>query len=425
MKTYFAPGDRFSYSGEGFSYLQKIVETLTGEPLDAVMRRLVFQPLGMPNSSYVWQPHFEPDHAEPHDQALRPGIKPRPAEAGAAFSLQTTAPDYARFLQAAIDGAGLSKTAAALWHEPQIRLRHRCIECLQPGPPGLDADLAWGLGWGLEPGAGTFFHWGHNNGFRAFTIGSAADRSALVVFTNSATGLSIMPDIVQAVMPGDHPVFGWLGYEHHASPRRLLLRTALSEGIAAAWEVRDGAALDEGERRATAGDLLDRRCYAQALWLQERNAADFADSAGCHVDLGRGYAIAGRLDKASVAFQRAATLDPTHEDAVLFGRLLAEAAPSPSSDGPVALRLAGFPGAGQVLIAGDFAGSGISRLPVALPMTRTGDGWSIRLDLPPGSYDYGFIVDGVFHPDPDNPTHRNPADPDSCSVLTIGSPEPP
>ncbi len=38
LKTHFNPGERFSYSGEGFVYLQKVVEHLTGQPLDAVMK---------------------------------------------------------------------------------------------------------------------------------------------------------------------------------------------------------------------------------------------------------------------------------------------------------------------------------------------------------------------------------------------------
>jgi CubicO group peptidase (beta-lactamase class C family) len=97
LRTYFAPGDRFSYSGEGFLYLQRVVERISGELLDALVRRLVFAPLGMRDSSFVWQDRFESNHALPHDGQQRAGVKIKPADGNAAWSLQTTAVDYSVF----------------------------------------------------------------------------------------------------------------------------------------------------------------------------------------------------------------------------------------------------------------------------------------------------------------------------------------
>jgi CubicO group peptidase (beta-lactamase class C family) len=218
LKTYFPPGERFSYSGEGFVWLQRVVEVVTGEALDQVVQRLVFDPLGMRRSSYTWRSEFDANRADPHDSAMAPGTKLKPA-ANAAYSLCTTASDYARFLQAVLSGERLSPATARLWLDAHVHIRRACFQCLADMLE-TDQRVAWGLGWGLEPDRGTFFHWGDNGRFKAFVVGSLADRTAAVVFTNGANGMAIMPHIIERVIPGEHPAFKWLNYPaYNPSPQ--------------------------------------------------------------------------------------------------------------------------------------------------------------------------------------------------------------
>ena len=221
LKTYFSPGERFSYSGEGFVWLQNVVEAITGDPIDVLLRRLVFDPLEMRQSSFVWQSAFDANYADPHDAALVPDLKKKPATAITAASLQTTARDYARFLRAVICGARLKPETARLWLAPQVTLRRRCVQCLASDMPESDTQVAWGLGWGLEPQSGTFFQWGDNDRgrFKAFAMGSLQGRSAVVVFTNGFNGMSIMPELVDGTLPGAHPAFDWLNYPRFRSLR--------------------------------------------------------------------------------------------------------------------------------------------------------------------------------------------------------------
>jgi len=212
LKTYFPPGERFSYSGEGFVWLQRVVEKITGQPLNEVVARLVFDPLEMRQSSYIWRADFEADFAAPHNGQSAPGKKWRPAKPTSASSLHTTAADYARFVQAVLSGARLNVDTAKQWLAPQIRLRQHCIECTATDAQDADQHVAWGLGWGLEPDAGSFFHWGSNDGFRAFVVGSLTDHSAVVVLSNGDNGMAIMPDLIDQLMPGDHPSFKWLDH---------------------------------------------------------------------------------------------------------------------------------------------------------------------------------------------------------------------
>lgn len=220
LKTQLGPAERFSYSGEAFIWLQRVVEKVTGETLEALAQRLVFTPLGMRRSSFVWQAEFDADYADGHDANLTPVAKKKPEAANGAFSLQTTPADYARFMQAVLAGARLRPRTAKLWLEPQVRLKLRCYACLSVGLPEQDQRVAWGLGWGLEPDHRTFFHWGDNGRFKTFAIGSLRRRTAVVVFMNSANGMVIMPDMVRRWMPGDRPVFRWLNYPRQVAAKR-------------------------------------------------------------------------------------------------------------------------------------------------------------------------------------------------------------
>ncbi len=219
LKTQVDPGTRFSYSGEGFHWLQKAVEAVTGETIDVLSRRLVFEPLGMHRSSFIWRPDFDANFAEGHDGMATPVAMRKPIVAHAAFSLLTTPADYARFMHAVVTGERLRPATARLWLSPHVRLKQRCYVCHSSELPEEDQRIAWGRGWGLEPDRGSFFHWGDNGRFKTFAIGSVAKRSALVVFTNSANGMVIIPDIVQRWLPGQRPVFRWLNY-----PRQVAIK---------------------------------------------------------------------------------------------------------------------------------------------------------------------------------------------------------
>lgn len=51
------------------------------------------------------------------------------------------------------------------------------------------------------------------------------------------------------------------------------------------------------------------------------------------------------------------------------------------------------PDAGAAFVAGTFNDWN----PTATPMTRDADGtWAVALDLPPGRYEYKFVVDGAW-----------------------------
>lgn len=132
----FPPGSRWHYSGEGYVYLQAVVEHLTGSPLEHVAEAEVFGPLGMQSTGYLWQ---REDDIRARTGARTCSFEGREfSRAVAAFSLHTTASDYARFVVDTLESA-----VGRVLLTPQVK---------------IDDSLGWGLGWGLA--GDVFWHFG-------------------------------------------------------------------------------------------------------------------------------------------------------------------------------------------------------------------------------------------------------------------------
>jgi CubicO group peptidase (beta-lactamase class C family) len=210
LRMYFQPGARFSYSSIGFTYLQAALEARTGEPLEATMQRLVFAPLSMRSSSFEWRERFGHNAASPHEESRRMD-KHHPPAANASYSLQTTAGDYGAFVSAVLQGDRLRESTWQQWFACAVNVPKGAAVHLESTPAETEPHVGWGLGWGLEPGLGTFFQWGKMDGVRAFVMGSPALRTGVVLCTNSNRGLRLMKDVTRHVLPPEyHPAIAWL-----------------------------------------------------------------------------------------------------------------------------------------------------------------------------------------------------------------------
>jgi CubicO group peptidase (beta-lactamase class C family) len=211
LAIHFEPGDHFSYSGEGFVFLAKAVERITGQNVNEFMRQTVFTPLGMSSSSYVWREDYDARTAIGHDKDGGAQEKWKPKEANPASSLQTTALDYARFMTALLDGKGLRPETLKQMETPQTAVQQKCtVNCFAAGP--LSKSVFWGLGVGLEKTSigPAFWHWGDNGAFKAYMVGFPRRKSGLVMFTNSENGLGIADAVVKAAFGADQPSLQWL-----------------------------------------------------------------------------------------------------------------------------------------------------------------------------------------------------------------------
>lgn len=237
----FKPGEAFQYSGEGFYYLSRVIETISGRGFEEYMQEHVLKPLGMANSTYSWTAATEAKLAWGHNGRLRPSeifnatrgrqmlaaaeqskkplaswkhedvlrlytetVKDGPPPfpnfllPNAAGSLISSVDEYAMFMGRLLrpkgDGLDLSDASRREMLSPQTK---------------VNSALSWGLGVGLESynGRQMFWHWGDNGVFKAFMMGDPANGSGVVVFTNSQNGHKIWQRIVAEAVGPDHPSF--------------------------------------------------------------------------------------------------------------------------------------------------------------------------------------------------------------------------
>lgn len=97
------PGERFKYSGGGYTLLQLLIEEVSGVTFEAYMQRAVFEPLGMEHSTFVW------DASRGFKLAPSFGVDSMPTPylsftSLAATSLYTTVGDMTTFVQAQLPG---------------------------------------------------------------------------------------------------------------------------------------------------------------------------------------------------------------------------------------------------------------------------------------------------------------------------------
>jgi CubicO group peptidase (beta-lactamase class C family) len=213
----FTPGERWSYSGEGYWYLQTVVTHLLGRvdpdmcstfedglrvcatDIGDWLKANVLNPFGMSSSGYLWNSDYELRAAQGHDSDGRIRRPRRQASAvgaaryAAAGGLHTTATDYAKFMIEVLD----PKLPDA--HRVSLQMRD---EMVRPHMT-VDATSSWALGWQIFHGKGddVISHGGDNPGFKAFVLGSVAHNAGWVILMNGDNAGPIIQALVDDECP--------------------------------------------------------------------------------------------------------------------------------------------------------------------------------------------------------------------------------
>lgn len=211
------PSARFYYSNEGMNLLGFIVEEHTGQKLEDLIKKSVFEPLKMNRSGMIWRTDFENNHAVGHDAAENILGAEKRTRSRAAGSMNTTIADYSQFVVAMLKKDGLSKNTFKLMFAPQIRVMSE--RGFGPQRDNFSdkyksIKLSWGLGWGLfsSPDAAAFFHGGHTEGWQNYVVAYPKKKIAIILMSNSDNFEPAAAKLLRLGIADEHSPFEWFGY---------------------------------------------------------------------------------------------------------------------------------------------------------------------------------------------------------------------
>lgn len=310
----FEPGLYFTYSGEGFLFLQHVMEAVTYSTLEDLARTYVFEPFGMTSSSFIWQSDFGSRIAVGHTDMGVALDKFVPQSANAAIGLHTTVGDYARFLIGVKQSDELGR-----------RLR-RDMELAQVD--ALDG-IFWGLGWGIQPtlDGSALWEWGDNAGYKSFAFVSPGMEKGFVMLSNSANGMLVLHTLFEELIGGPQTAVRWLNYQRYDDPvyqlgRRLQFQV-LSGGVDAARADYEAAKADlpaeafvETALNALGYRLLRQGLIEDAVGIFRFNVELYPDSGNVYDSLGEALIATGDLEAALESYETSVRLDPGNDNGV-------------------------------------------------------------------------------------------------------------
>jgi len=207
LKMRWEPGTQTGYSGEGYNYVGRFTEKKLAKPFDALAREMVFDPIGMKETSYTAKEWYAGRLAVPHGPKGEEPIDQVATTWNGADLVRTTIGDYAKFVVSVMHDEGLTKEIAAqraTMTRDQVKpedLAKVCKKAGEVGPCTITAGM--GLGWQVETvnGVKILNHSGSDWGVHTFAMFVPSQGIGVIVFTNGENGNEVIRKVVEALYP--------------------------------------------------------------------------------------------------------------------------------------------------------------------------------------------------------------------------------
>ncbi len=185
LRFQFDPGTRYQYSGEGFEYLRKAVEKKFNKTLEELAKEFVFQPVGMNDTSYIWNEKKAADRiVVGYDNNGKPYDVVKNKTSNAADDVTTTVEDYGKFLVAVMNNELLSPSVFEA-------MKTRQVETKKNKYFGLGFEI-----YDLGNGEIALSHGGSDKGVNTIVFLLPKTKQGLIIFTNVDDGHKIYRQLI-------------------------------------------------------------------------------------------------------------------------------------------------------------------------------------------------------------------------------------
>ncbi|SHG98448.1 CubicO group peptidase, beta-lactamase class C family [Flavobacterium micromati] len=186
LKFQFDPATRYQYSGEGMEYLRKALENKFQKSLQQLANELIFQPLKMSDTRYVWDKNVDTTRlAIGYDKDGNAYKTIKNDMPNGADDLLTTIEDYGNFLISVLNKDGIEK-----------KVYDEMISNQVASGKGKHFGLGFEI-YDLGHNEIALSHGGSDKGVQTIFFILPKTKQGLLIFTNSDTGVNVYKKILK------------------------------------------------------------------------------------------------------------------------------------------------------------------------------------------------------------------------------------
>ena len=307
------PGEGFVYSGEGYQYLNLVIEQILGKTYDEYMEELVFKPFGLKHTytRYDTTNNVPANYATGYSFFAKEIDKWKNQIAVPASGNHLPAADFAKMMIGAFNGENLTPATITQLTQPVAKMA-------PPVPNSPSMSLGYMT---VYPENDTIISFGgSNDGYKAWVSYSTVSNSGLVFMTNNDIGVSALKYINELTVNLDLSDYLFL-LEFPQYPSDLFpVLKAFNEGtiddmLAKVNEINTAKAADGGiafSEMNMLSSILFKGSREAALKLMEQNAELHPDNPEAFFNLAQINMAMNNLEKAYEYLKKCQAINPDY-----------------------------------------------------------------------------------------------------------------